>query len=203
MHIVEIDVGDLAAFLAHLLVGLAHSDPRLLHVDEERGNVRVLGQRFLAGARHDQAQLREGRVGDVAFRAVQTIAVAVLHRGGLHRGAVGAAARLGQAETCDFARGKAGQPLGLLRLCARLLQRGAHHAEVDRGDRAIGRQGVGQHTDRLDILRGVHPCAAVFLRHGQAEQAHLAHLVENFFWNRVGRDHVFLSRNQPLVHVAP
>ena len=102
---VEIDVADMGALLAHLLLGLADETPGQVGRDEEGGD--ALRAR-LAGARHDGEQRRLVGIGDEALGAVQPVDVAVAHRPGLDRGAVGAGARLGQREAGDdLARGDA------------------------------------------------------------------------------------------------
>ena len=162
----------------------------------------VLGQGFLAGAGHDQRDLGEGRIGDVALGPVQHPAVAGLHRHSLHRRRIRAGARLGQAEAGDFTSGKTRQPFGLLLFRAAVLQCRADHADVDRGDRAIARHGIAQFPDRAGVLLDVHPCAAEFLGHGQAEQPHLAHLVHDVVGDQVGLENLLLGRDQPLADIA-
>jgi hypothetical protein len=57
-------------------------------------------------------------------------------------------------------------------------------------------------VDGLDILRHVHARAAVFLGHGQAEQAHLAHFVQQLVGDAILGDHLGFGRHQPFADVA-
>ena len=164
--------------------------------------MRVARQGLAAGAGHNQAELRVRRVGDVALGAVQHIAVARADCRGRHRGGIRTRSRLGQPERGDITGGEARQPFGLLFGGARVLDRRADHADVDRDDRAIGRQGIAQRMDGLDILADIHSRAAVFLGHGQAEQTHLAHFGKQVSGDGVGGDDLRFRRDQPFAHIA-
>ena len=124
--------------------------------------------------------IRDRRVRDPHFRAVQHITARRFLGGGLHAARIRAGIRLGQTETADQgAGGKAGEVFALLRLGAigvdgihheRGLHR--HHRAVARidpldlaGDKAIG-----------DIARAK---AAEFLGYVHTQKPSLAHLAED------------------------
>ena len=203
-HIVEHDVGDVAARLAHLFVGRAARDAGAVHRHDKGADMRVLGQGLLAGARHDQRDIGVGCVGDVALCTVKdpSVPVRIGDSGSLETGGIAARARFGQTEAGDAAFRDLGIPLGLLGFCSAILQRAREHPDVDREDRAVSGRGIGHDVHDAGVLRHVEPRAAVFLGHRETEQAHLAHFLEDLIGDAVLGDHLRLGREQPFADIA-
>ena len=118
-------------------------------------------------------------MGDPGLGAGDLVDIALAHRPGAQRAEVGAAVGLGEdGGGQDFARAELGQPVGLLLL-------GAAEADQFGGDLRAGAQradadiGAAQHL--RDQTHGglAHAQPAILLGHGQAEDAHLGHLLDD------------------------
>jgi hypothetical protein len=84
--ILEHDVADMRALLAHLLFGLADRDAFQIRRHDERGDAaRAFALRI--AARHQREHAGAIGVGDEALGAVDDIVVAIADGGGAHRGA--------------------------------------------------------------------------------------------------------------------
>ncbi len=121
------------------------------------------------------------RVGNPHLGAGQPIAVGDLLGAGLHAAGIGAGVRLGQAEAADpLAGGELGQVFLALVLVAIGVDRVHHQRRLHRIHRAVA--GI----DPLDFARDeavgdvARIGAAILFRQRDADQAELAHLVEDF-----------------------
>ena len=132
-------VSNLSTGLSHFLVGAADCNAGRIHIDNESADMRIFGQCFPRRARHDETNFGVRAIGDIALGAVQDITVAAARRHGLHRRRIGSAARFRQAETRNFARRDAGQPMRFLFGCAEFANGATRHAYIDRHRRTIGR----------------------------------------------------------------
>ncbi|MGY4297708.1 hypothetical protein ACVWXN_005803 [Bradyrhizobium sp. i1.4.4] len=128
----------------------------------------------------DHEHVGDRRVRDPHLAAGQAIAIRDLLGAGLHAGRIGAGVGLGETEAADpFAAGELRQVLLALVLVAIGVDRVHHQRGLHRVHRAIA--GI----DPLDLARdeAVGDVArigtAIFLRQRNADQAELAHLVED------------------------
>ena len=200
--VVEIDVANMGALLAHLLFGLADGDAFEIARHEEGADA---GAALLVGigARHDGEERGAVGVGDVALGAVEHVVIAGALGFGAHGGGVRARFRFGQRKRCDdLAAGDAGQPFLLLRV-------GAEHHQALAADADIGAEGGAEGRRAAAELEhhaafGFHrkPEAAVFFRDGKTEETERLH-----FRERVGGDGVVFGdfrfkRDQPFVDEA-
>src|SRR5262249_24713925 len=147
-----------------------HDDERLVHVD-----------RAFAGVAEQAEPVRLRRVGDPHLRAVDDVVAAVLARGRLERGDVGAAADLADRDRRDHVAGDRGrQELGAQLVGAPARQgRGRHvglHADRH-AERAAARG--AELLDDHRLVRVVEAHAAELLGLVDAEQAERAHLLED------------------------
>ena len=120
------------------------------------------------------------RIGDPGLGAGQDVAALDLLGAGAHAARVGAGVGLGQAEAADdLALGQAGEVFAALLLAAVGEDRVHHEARLDRHRRAVAAvdplDGAGDQAV-ADIAQAG---AAIFVRDGRAEQAELAHLIED------------------------
>ena len=132
----------------------------------------------LVGHGGDAVEGGDAAVGDEALAAVEDVAVAVLHGGGLAGAGVGAGARLGEAEGAEATvHDQLAGPLLQLLAAGDQHRLGAQAAGGDGG----GKAGVGL-GHLLKQGGHVHPAqahAAVLLGHLQHVQLHLDGLVVN------------------------
>ena len=151
----------------------------------------ALGALLRIGLGDDDDQVGVLAVGDEGLRAVEQVAVALLHRRGADVLQVGAGAGLAHGDGADhLAAGELGQPALLLLL-------GAEAQDVGRDDPGMQRRAEGVHAGEAvgavdDRLMGECAArAAVFLGDHGAEQARLPGLGPDLAW----KDLVFV----PLV----
>ena len=184
------------ALLAHLLLRAADRKAGQIGGDEEgRDPLRARP----AGPRHHGEQRRLVGIGDEALGAGQAVDVAVAHRLGLDRRAVGARARLGQREAGDdLAARDARQPFGLLRGAARHHQPLAADPDIGAEHRAEGGRGPAEFERDPHLLGHGQAEPAIFLGDRQAEQPHRAHLAHHRLGHRIVAVDLRLQRPQPL-----
>ena len=175
LHVLEDQLGRVRAAHPELVEMRAGREARHGLLDQEGGD--PLGPRLRVGAGVDHQRVGVGAVGDPVLRAVEHVAVVPLLRAQPHGDDVRPRPRLGHRQRADML---AAHQLGQV---ARLLLGGA--VELDLVDAEVGMRPVAQrHAGRgaRDLLHRddmgeiAHPGPAVFLRHGDPEQAEVPHL---------------------------
>ena len=167
--------------------------------EDEALDLVVMRGRF----RPDDEHVGDRRVGNPHLRAGETIAVRHLFGARLHAARIGAGIRLGEAETADpFAGRELRQIFLALLLGAVGIDRIHHQRRLHAVHRAIA--GI----DALDLARDQPvsdiACigAAIFLRQRHADQAELAHLVENLAVGLFVEIGVVDARQQLLLRIG-
>src|SRR5690606_9227955 len=198
--VLEDDVAGVGAALAHLAVRLAADQSWGVALDDEGADA---ASPLTAGARHHSEDARDRAVGDEALSTVENVVVAVTLGAGLERGGVGADVGLGQAEGADqLARRQARQILALLLLGAVDQDALRADAVVSAEDGTEGRRGLADLEGHQHLLFHRQAEAAVLLGDGQAEQAHLLHLLDDVLGNDVFFGDTLFRWDQPFTHEA-
>ncbi len=177
--VIEEHLGGLRTAHAELVQVRTEGNARGLHRDHDQ---RLVDVRLVVGGIGEQAhEVGRRRVGDPHLAAVDHIVVAVLARGGLQAGDVGAGADLGDADAADHLAGdgRAEELLAQLVGTEAGQGRGAHvglHADGHR-DAAAG--DAAEFLGGDDRVAVVQAHAAELLRLGDAQQAEFAGLAED------------------------
>ena len=171
-HVLEEQLRGVGLVVAELLQPAAAAEARRvggLHHHQRD----ALGALPRIGLGDDDDQVGVLAVGDEGLRAVEDVAVALLHRGGADALQVGAGAGLAHGDGADhLAAGELGQPALLLLLGAEAQDVGRDDAGMQRrAERIHAGEAVGAVDDRL-VGEGAAG-AAVFLGDHGAEQARL------------------------------
>ena len=196
--VLEGDVANVGAFLAHLHVRLAADQPRRVAFNDKGGDA-AGALVVLVGTRHHRVQAGFRAVGDVTLGAVENVVVAVLVRAGLQARRVGAHVRLGQTERADhFAGGQFGHVLLLLLFGAVDQNALGTDAVIGAEERAERRRGVADLKRHQGFLFHGQAQAAVLLGNRQTEQTHLFHFPGDVLGNGVVLGHGLLRRNQAV-----
>ena len=206
LHILEDQFGGVGAAHPELVEVLRRG--KALHglFDDEGGDALRSGLRVGLGIDDEGVGIRA--VGDPELGAVQNVVAVALFRAQLHRHDVGPRPRLRHGERADMGAGdQARQVRALLRV--RPVQLDLVHAKVrmcaigqaDRG------RGAGDLLRRDDMGEVGHARPAVFLRHGDAQKAKIAHFLPKLCREAVGAVDLGGDRLHPVLcpamhHVA-
>ena len=153
---------------------LGDAQARRVGIDEEGGD--APGARRLAGAGEEDVVIGDAAVRDIGLGAVHAPASAVALCQRLHRGDVGAGARLGEREGGDLLAACHGGEIGLFLRLGAEQRDGARsqslHGEGEIGQPRMARQRLADQRQRADVERLVH--AAPGRRHAVAQPAAVA-----------------------------
>ena len=176
-HVVEVDEPRVAGPDAELAVEGAGRQTRHPALEHERGHALVLPGPV--DRREDQEVVGEVGQGDPDLLAVEPVGVAVAPGGGLQVGGVGADARFGQPERGELLAARLRHQPALALLLGAPLEEGQRvEADVDALDDTERGVGTFELLAQDAEARVVHPAAAVGLGDRRAQEAELAHLLE-------------------------
>ena len=184
VHVIEEQLAGVRATHAQLVELVAAAKACPFALDDERSD--AMGALFQIGLGIDDVGVGVGPVGDPRLAAVEHIVVAAFVGAQFHRHHVRPGIGFAHRQGADvLAADQLGQVLGLLRRRA---------VTVDLVDAQIGVGTVGQRNrgrGAADLFHRHYVCqitqarAAVFFRHGDAEQAHVAELAPHVGWEQV------------------
>ena len=197
-EVLEVQLAGIHAPVSQLIQVPADPEAGAALFHHEATQSLVLGLRCPVRAGQKAKGIAVTPVGDEHLGAVDHVFLTVFVGGGFQRGHVAAATGLGEGKPSPFAAGgQVGKKPLLLFLGAVVGQ----HV----GEDVVGADGPGQAHEALAYLLEyggeggvVQPKAAVLFGHGDAEEAHLLHLVDQV----VGDDVLFIQVGRHRLHVT-
>ncbi|NRP42844.1 hypothetical protein XMM3392_003255 [Aliiroseovarius sp. xm-m-339-2] len=192
-HILHHDLAGDRRAQGQLAFDLRRAQPLGAFVQHKALDLAIMGIRFGPDHKH----IRDRRVRDPHFRAVQNIAAIDLFGGGFHRTGIGARIRLGQAKAANpLTRCQFRQVFRALLFGAIGIDRIHHQRGLHRHHRTVATVDALNFTRHQTIGHIARANAAELFRDGGAQQAHFTHLTEDLRIGFFARKRLGHTRHQ-------